>query len=86
MGSNHSKDSPPQLGHPGYKNPHKTQLKLHKNLENKGALKETPCKHDKETLRDQIISMVQGRSHYLPLNGPNKKRSLKKLIVATGTF
>ena len=77
MGSNRSKDYPPQLGPPSYKNPMKTQLKLHKNLVNKGALKETPRMHDNETLKDRTILMAQGRSHCLPLDGPNKKRSLK---------
>ena len=62
------------------KNPMKNTTQLHKILKTKELSKRKPCMHKRTILRDQTNPMVQGGRHCLPLDGPNKKKSLEKKV------
>ena len=60
------------------KGPTENPFKIHKNLENKGALKEFPCMHEGKLPKGLENPWLQGGSNGLPLEVSNKKRSLEK--------
>ena len=60
-------------------------LKIHKILENKGALQETPCKHDWKIPKDVRNPYLKGVFKVSPRNDTTKKKSLKKMMTTTGT-
>ena len=61
-------------------------LKIHKNLENKGARQETPCLHDWKIPKDVRNPYLKERVKVSPRNATTKKKSLKKMMTAAGTF
>ena len=60
----------------------KASLKSMKNLENKGALQETPCIYDEKPPNDVRNPYLQGENKALHVGRQTSKKSLKMMLVS----